>query len=635
VTAVEETGWRPAYEFYVVPSWLCLAAFAAHGMWADALPPLPLGVAIVVSVGLAAQRMIQTFAVWRIRFALQGRGIDWISTERVYAKMNAQPGHVWLGWGFEWSRIHAQRLYDLQKLDSRRLRVPFASLWERWLRRGTPAKGNPLLHGVEPEEHDIYVPLADLYGHVFVPAITGAIKTRLLALVAIQAIRRPGREAVVVIDPKGDAQLRDLLQAECKAAGRGGDWATFHPAFPQESVRIDALASWTRTTEVASRIAALIPSETGHDPWSAFAWRVLHLVVEGCILTHAARPTLKTIRRYVEGGIDQLLHSTLVKHFEEEGTDWRAAIEPYLRNIGRYNRPSPTTNNETVALVAYYQSERQQPTNVGPIDGLISMFAHNREHSQKMLASLIPILTMLTAGDLAGLLSPDRTDDADSRPILTGESIVESGAVVYMGLDALSDAVVAFSIASIILADLTAHAGSRFNLGIQEPRINIYIDEANEAVNVPFIQLLNKGRSAGFSVMFFSQTFPDFVAKLGSDAMARQVLGNANSIIAGRTKDEMTAEYVLENFGTTILSSVQEHQSTNTAVEGQPLNFSASYGDRKSDVPSDVVPREALGGLPDLEYFASFSGRPIVKGRIPLVRSEISTDGENTRAHAA
>jgi conjugal transfer pilus assembly protein TraD len=615
-----ESAWRPAYEVYALFGWLAVAAYALWGLRERLVPRDALCVGAMFALALTLIRTLQALRIWRDRMALEGRDIEWISSDEIQKKMEARPGHVWLGWGFEWTRVHAQRLYDLQKLDADRLRVPGAAVWRRLTHRTGPKKGNPHLHGLEPNEQDLYVPLGDLQGHMFVPAITSAIKTRLLALLAVQAIRRQPHESVMIIDPKGDRQLRELVRAECEAVGRGRLFAFFHPAFPQESVRIDTLATWTRSTEVASRIGALIPSETGHDPWSAFAWRVINLVVEGYVLTHAARPSLQTIRRYVEGGIDQLLHSTLVKYLEGEGTDWRSAIEPYMRNIGRYNRPSATTTNETVALVAYYQSERQGQHSVGPIDGLISMFQHNREHAQKMLASLIPILTMLTAGDLAGLLSPDRSDTSDSRPILTGASIVESGAVVYMGLDALSDAVVAYAIASIVLADLTAHAGARFNLGVSEPRINIFVDEANEAVNVPFIQMLNKGRSAGYNVVFFSQTFPDFVAKLGSESLARQVLGNANSIVAGRTKDAVTAEYVMENFGRTIVSAVQEQQSTNTVADGRVLNFSASYGERQSETPSDIVPREALGALPDLEFFGSFSGRPIMKGRIPLVR---------------
>lgn len=615
-----ESPWRPAYEAYAAAAWVMMAVASAYAIIRTALPDDPLLVVLIVAAVLGVMRAMQAIHVWRRRIALEGHGIEWITSDEVGRKMSARPGHAWVGWGFNWGRTHMQRLYELEKLDVEKLRVPCAWLWRRLGNFSSPSKGNALLHGVEPVESDLYVPLSSLEGHVFCPATTGAIKTRMLALLATQAIRRTPRESVVIIDPKGDKGLRDLIRAECRAANREHDFAYFHPAFPWDSVRIDPLANWTRTTEVASRIAALMPSESGNDPWSAFGWRVMNLVAEGCVATHGERPTLTTIRRYVEGGVDELLRKTLVRRFETDGIDWRAAMEPYLRQAGRNPRPNPGTSPETTALVALYRSERERPNSLGLVDGLISMWEHNREHAQKMLASLLPILTMLTAGDLAALLSPNRDDASDPRPVLNGGSIADSGAVVYVGLDALSDAVVASAIASIFMADLTAHAGFRFNLGVSTPPVNIFVDEANECVNIPFIQALNKSRSAGYRIVFFSQTFSDFVARLGSEDLARQVLGNANSIIAGRTKDRKTAEYVLEDFGRTVLRTVQPQQGVNMIADGKLLNFTGSYGERLTETLSEVVPQEALSRLPDLEYFASFSGSRIVKGRIPLVR---------------
>ena len=615
-----EQPWRPAFEAHAAAAWAIAAAWAAHETWQSSHPSDELILFLTCALALSVWRAFQALHVWRMRLSLEGRGVEWISSDEVHRKMLARPNHVWMGWGFNWSRTHMQRLYDLETLDVERLRVPGAWLWRQLSKRSVPLKGNPLLHGVEPLEHDLYVPLSDLEGHVFCPATTGAIKTRMLALLAVQAIRREPRETVVVVDPKGDIELREFLRAESRAAGREHQFAFFHRAFPRESFRLDVTANWTQTTQIASRIGALIPTESGNDPWSAFGWRVLNLVAEGCVAAHGERPTLTMIRRYVEGGVDELLRKTLVQSFEREGFDWQTAIQPYLRQGNRNVRQNPGTSPETTALVALYRSERQRPNSIGLLDGLISMWEHNREHAQKMLASLLPILTMLTAGDLAGLLSPDRDDSTDLRPILNGGSIADSGAVIYMGLDALSDAVVASNIASIFMADITAHAGFRYNLGVSSPKVNIFADEANECVNIPFIQALNKSRSAGYRIVFFSQTFSDFVARLGSEALARQVLANANSIIAGRTKDKVTAEYVLEDFGRTVLKTVEPNQGIHVLADGRVLNFTGSYGERLSETLSEIVPQEALSRLPDLEYFASFSGSRIVKGRIPLVR---------------
>ncbi len=612
----DKNFWRPAYEFYALTTWLVVIAICGWVVYAQQMPKGPFYWVAVFALWRCGLRLMEGIKVWRHRNGLLGCNIEWMSTSQLQKKVDAKPGHVWLGKGFEWSRVHMQRLYDLEKQDLDKLKIP--RLFRKKVKTG---KGNKLLHGVEPNEADIYVPINDLAGHIFVPATTGAIKTRLLALMASQAIRRKPNESVVIITMKPDRGLRDFIQSECALVGKSQSFAYFDPGDPENSIRLDLLYNWKRTTEVASRIGAITPSESGNDPFAAFGWRVLNLVAEGCVVTENERPTLKTIRRYVEGGVDRLLHNTIIKFLEHEGIDWQEAIKPYRKQVNKFKRPSATTPDETVALVAYYKSERIPQESNSLIDGLISMFEHDREHAQKMLASLIPVLTMLTAGDLSDLLSPDRDDPADSRPILDNSKIVDSASIVMLNLNSVSDTVVAEAIASIFLADLSAAAGARLDEQIFSPKVNLYVDEANQAVNIPFIQLLNKGREPGFNVSFFSQTVPDFIAKLGNEALARQVLGNANTVIAGRIKDKVTSDYAMETFGRTILRQSQTQQITSAMLNTDLTSFTGSYGDRQNELLSEIVPPEALSRLPDLEFFASLAGSKIVKGRIPLLKS--------------
>lgn len=609
---MDRNYWRPAYEFYAFLAWTAAAAMAGWGMYRDGTAAGPFLLVVVVSTLVGVVRLSSALRVWSHRICLTGKGVQWIDGDELQRKMDARPDHVWLGWGFAWRRIHMQRVYDLEKVEVTKLQMPWPLR-----RRGSPKKGNPLLHGVEPQERDIYVSMEDMSGHVFVPATTGAIKTRLLALLAAQAIRRRPREAIIVIDPKG-GDLHEALRAECIAAGREDDFAYFHPAFPGHSVRIDVLRNWTRSTEVASRVASLIPSVSGNDPFSAFGWRVINLITDGLINGMNERPTLMKIRHYLEGGVDHLVGSTIERLMERLGLDCEESLNVHRAKARRSGAGDP----HTLSLVSYYKHELQPRMADPVVDGLVSMFEHNREHFDKMVASLIPVLTMLTAGDLADLLSPDRNDDHDTRPILDGLKIVDSACVVYVGLDSLSDTVVGDAIGSIFLADLAAVAGARYNAGVSEPRINLFIDEANQVVNPPLIQLLNKGRAAGVSACFFSQTVPDFIARLGNEAMARQVLGNANNVVAGRTKDKLTSEYATETFGRSVLRSVSLRQATGAVGDNvDPGGFSGAYGEGITETLSEIVPPEALGSLPDLEYFASVSGNRIVKGRIPLLRT--------------
>jgi conjugal transfer pilus assembly protein TraD len=142
---------------------------------------------------------------------------------------------------------------------------------------------------------------------------------------------------------------------------------------------------------------------------------------------------------------------------------------------------------------------------------------------------------------------------------------IDRAQVVYLGLDSLSDTMVGSAIGSILVADLAAVAGDRYNYGVSLKPVNVFIDEAAEVVNDPFIQLLNKGRGAGLRLTVATQTFADFAARTGSEAKARQVLGNINSLIALRVLDAETQQYVTDSLPKTRLRSVMLTQGSTTS----------------------------------------------------------------------
>jgi conjugal transfer pilus assembly protein TraD len=128
---------------------------------------------------------------------------------------------------------------------------------------------------------------------------------------------------------------------------------------------------------------------------------------------------------------------------------------------------------------------------------------------------------MLTSGELGELLSPSEMDPSGNRPILDTSNIIRGKHVFYVGLDSLSDAIVSSAIGSILLADFASVAGMIYNSGQKMGRFSLFVDEAAEVVNLPFIQILNKGRGAGFQVVMATQTLPDIVARLGDEARGR------------------------------------------------------------------------------------------------------------------
>ena len=177
-------------------------------------------------------------------------------------------------------------------------------------------------------------------------------------------------------------------------------------------------------------------------------------------------------------------------------------------------------------------------------------FRHNREHYQKITANLLPVLSMLTSGDLGRSLSPEPFDADDRRPIMNFEKIERAGHVLYMCLDSLPDPSVATAIGALALADLAARAGMRYNLGGYR-RISLFVDEVSNVINQPLIEILNKGAEGGIFTTCAMQTLADLAKRLGSEDAARMALGNLNNLIALRSKDRPTQDFVVETFGKT------------------------------------------------------------------------------------
>jgi len=289
------------------------------------------------------------------------------------------------------------------------------------------------------------------------------------------------------------------------------------------------------------------PSETGNDPFNAFGQMAMSNVVQG-LLAVGERPGLVTLRRYLEGGAESLVERVLVGYLGEHVPTWETEAKPFLRQ-------ARDTTARVTGLVRYYRESvcGRHPSTV--VDGLASLFEHERVHFSKMIASLMPILNMLTSADLGPLLSPDAADTRDPRRLTSMAECIERAQVVYLGLDALSDSMVGGAIGSILVADLAAVAGDRYNYGVNLTPVNVFIDEAAEVVNDPFIQLLNKGRGAGLRLTVATQTFADFAARTGSEAKARQVLGNINNLVALRVLDAETQQYVTDSLPKTRLKA--------------------------------------------------------------------------------
>lgn len=593
-----DNPWRKVYEWPMTAAWLGASALTLAVT--KTLPvPTRFGVATsLLCAGLGAYRATQAWKrtqdTTRVRLA-EKQFIDILAMIELARRAQGKAS-LWLGRGFQWTDIEASRMHALIN----------GGLAAQLGKEALHKEGAYWLHGLAREE-DVDVDLPVLEGHTLIVGATGVGKTRLFDLLIAQAIVRG--EPVIIIDPKGDPGLAENARRICEALGQPDRFIYFHPAHPDRSACIDPLRNWNRKTELASRIAALIPSETGADPFTAFGWKVLNDIVNGLIAT-GQRPNLVQLRRYIEGGPDDLLLKALRLHFKTKVRDWESRVSSFVKQF---------KGNLLLAYISFYKAIVIHEVQSVDLDGLISTYEHNREHFQKMVASLIPILSMLTSDPLTELLSPD-FDPGHGKLVTDMARVIRSDKVLYTGLDNLADATVGSAIGSILLADLTAVAGDRYNYGVEARKaINVFVDEAAEVINQPTIQLLNKGRGAGFRMFIATQTFADFAARLGDENKARQVLANTNNKIALRVLDAETQQYIADGIPKIKARTMMIRYGHNVDANIHDT-YTASYQEQAAEEEADLIPPAILSELAPLHFFARLSGGRTVKGRLPILR---------------
>lgn len=614
-------AWRPVYEVYAAAGWAGSMILSGGMAATTSAPSLPIWFIAGTSGVMFGLRGKKAWNLLCRKLALRGKGLTFITPEELLTLQREAEDSVWLGTGFEWTPEHSQRAYDMLKVDQRDILPPawFCNFHAKVTGHPLPpanAKGIAWLHGLEPQEVPIWVSLNSLEGHTQILGTTGCGKTRLLEIFLTQAIHRG--DVVIVIDPKNDKDLRRRAKIESERAGRAEQYFYFGTAFPSESCRFDPLANFSRVTQLASRISALVASEAVGDSFAAFSWSAVNKLSQGLVYIDE-RPSLMKIRRLIEGGPEALLQRVLEAHFIRVVPDiWEDETEPLVNAL---KKDKKTAYPELVAYLQYYKTQIADRHPSEECGGLISLFEHNREHFGKMIATLSPVLDMLTSGDLGKMLSPDAFDLDDPRPITNSQRIINGDGVFFLGLDALSDKTVASAIGSMVLSDFAATAGAIYNYGRVPKRVTIIVDEANEVLVEPFIQILNKGRGAGFQAIMATQTTADYAARLGSADKALQVMGNCNNVITMRVIDPATQEFVLQKiFGQAWIKSMQTSYNSISSTEQAMMHFTGGVQNRLQETLEDAIPQEFLGRLPNWEYFASFSGGPPIKARVPIIQ---------------
>jgi conjugative coupling factor TraD (TOL family) len=585
--------------------WLLAGTLVAHAAWRGA-------------AGLQTLRYRANLRRQH-RYEVTSTEIPW-STERLF-----------LGRGFQWDQRHTQRLFEARRPESQPLLQQglLVELFGR-LRPQVAAAvglgGDPAMHGVEPGETDIWMDIADRVGHTLVLGTTRVGKTRLAELLITQDIRRG--EVVIVFDPKGDIDLLRRIYGEAERAGRADEFFMFHLGHPEISARYNPVGSFSRITEVATRIAGQLPSEGQSAAFKEFVWRFVNVMARALVAL-GRKPDYQEINRYASD-VEPLLVDYFEHWFDQEpaAAGWREALQAMAIDKKSLDKGLQSRGARAVSLVEYARRRKLYD----PIaHALASTLNYEKSHFDKLVASLLPLMEKLTTGRTAALLSPTLDDPTDWRPVFDWTSVINLGGIVYVGLDALSDYEVAGAVGNSMFADLTSVAGGLYKFGpgrglpgeTRPRRIAIHADEFNELIGDEFIPLLNKAGGAGFQVTAYTQTWSDVEARIGSPAKAGQIAGNFNTLIMLRVKEVATAELLTDQLPEVhVVSTIVSSSVSDTNDPGEFTDFASRNEDRI--VPESVRMLEPtdLVQLPKGQAFALIHGGRLHKIRMPLPSAE-------------
>ena len=466
---------------------------------------------------------------------------------------------------------------------------------EHIVRNASSNKGIAFLHGIGfSEEKNIYISLDELSGNLLLAGETGAGKTTAYELPIAQAIKR--NEAVIIIDPKGDEGLLNKTVYSCRKAGREKDFMFFALPYPSLSVTYNPLQNFTLPNEIADRIATLLPGTGTSETFKSFAWMVLMDVINGLLYLNI-RPTLQNIHRYSLSEMETLGKMCVEKVLLDNG------LHKVVEDLRKDNAKFQQYYLQYYSLIPTEQRNKQ-------IDDLITRINHPKEHFQKMIASLSPLLTKLTSGEIGALLS---TVPAE----LDWERAIEKKKVVYMFFSSLTIKETAEAVMQMCIQDLISFMGSRYSYSFKKTPVNIFIDEFYEVLGPNFITMINKIRAAGGRLYLATQSLADLETKVPKSSMADQIKDNINIMQWMRTKKN-TADYFSLSAGEVTITRRSEGISYSPDLGESDISFRSSYSRSTSEMSIPLVDSTWIQRLPNGHGFVLNAGQ-VYKVRFPVL----------------
>lgn len=594
-------------------------AVAAQGVESLRVPFLVSGIALAAAASTVLPRYLRLRRESGMTPSLVRPFVTFDEMKRTMSDQ-IQKGYSLLGWGFIWQKSQCQAAKDIlsgdwyegvhqRQVREHQLRWLKTHIGTSLLRPWSAYKTLIALRScvaLEPgyaflrtlgREEPCYVRTKDLEGHILVIGTTGSGKTQFLCFSIFESVLKG--DIVFVMDPKNDMGFRDSIEAMCRNAGRQKDFVCFDLAHPETSVPTDFLANFARPTEVASRIVEAQPTQNGEG--AAFVEMGRNVIAALCLGMNIVgeRPTMLRLFHYYTNR--KPLAVKVLQSFLHVESD----------------EPLPSGDELDAKYDELQSIYRERGQSSADVDQVLFVADLDEDMLMKRTLATYQLLAKLSSEELQKILSPG-TNEWETQGFSNTRDFITKKKVVYVGLDALSDSSLARTVGTMLLADLKAVAGARYNFDDVGCSVRLFIDEAAEVCCEPMVQMLNKARGAGFVITVATQTVADFTANMGNQADATRVLANVNNIIALRCNDPETASFVADRMPkTTVATTMVSHDVTMSSEQLSAVG--ASMGERRTEQETELVPSFLLGVLPSREFFAFVSGGHVFKGRVPLL----------------
>ncbi|MBB1334016.1 type IV conjugative transfer system coupling protein TraD [Pseudoalteromonas sp. SR41-6] len=569
------------------------------------------------------------------------------------------PRYVELGRGFDWLPIHTQRLKDTQLPENRsyikpsetyrtvrnfciknhdnKTLKPLISALEinsilNPFRPLPPIGGMPALHGIEPNDAPFYWLFGKRVGHTGIFGTTRTGKSRLAELIIAHDIRAGAKKirnsdntgnVVVIFDPKGDGELLRRVIYECKSADRLDEFYMIHLGFPELSHAYNPIGDYQKITEVAGRSTNQLADGGNSSAFKEFSWRFVNINAQALEFI-GEEVSYEVLQHYINY-TDELLEKYLKKRLGLSEIDLENLIEDHESELDANILKKSTRPKRTLAIMELAKEFLKQNSQESDaiLKGLVSALEYDKTYYDKLVASLLPFLDKMTTGNIKDLFSPKKGNKR-----MRWRDVVAKRGVVYIGLDALTDPVIAGAFASSCLSDLVSLTGEIYKKGsvtdepdfLDDKQIPIlaHLDEFNELVSGDeIIQLLNKAGGAGVMAHLYTQTLKDIEAKLGDSAKASQIIGNLQNIIMMRVREVETAELLTSQLPKVEVSSVTDVGGTSD--DGSLLDFQTNNSDRKTTKEVPMIEPSDVIALPVGEAFMLNDGGNCRKLRFPMI----------------